>query len=153
MKGMVQRAPLAAGAEAPTSARSGEHRKAPTNSSNGTILIVDPSNTLVSELEPLVTEEGLELAPVEDGKQALESAVEEPPELIISRTELPRMNGIDLCRALRATEWLGRIPFILLADHLTRELLAMATECGADLCLSDPVDPVRLFELVRALLR
>jgi DNA-binding response OmpR family regulator len=95
----------------------------------------------------------LELASAKDGHEAWKNLVVENPELIISDTDLPGMNGMDLCRAVRSSAWLGRTPFVLIADQAHREILTMATECGADLCLLKPVDPARLADLVRALLK
>jgi DNA-binding response OmpR family regulator len=132
---------------------SGQYHQGEWTSSARRILIADPSGTLSDELEPLLAGERLEVAIAKDGQEAWKNVVAESPELIISDTDLPAMNGLDFCRAVRKSSWLGRTPFVLIADQAHPRMLALATECGADLCLLKPVDPVRLAALVRALLK
>jgi DNA-binding response OmpR family regulator len=60
------------------------------------------------------------------------------------------MNGIELCKAVRGSVWV-RVPIVLAIDSQDREVIAAATQAGADFCLPKPVEPTRLVGLIGAL--
>lgn len=76
---------------------------------------------------------------VTDGQQAMAAAVEMQPQLIIVDQALPKVSGMQLCRALRASQWGRRLYVIMMLEQCTEELQALAFEAGADNVLCKPL--------------
>jgi two-component system chemotaxis response regulator CheY len=83
-----------------------------------------------------------------DGIEAIEIAQRERPALVFLDVDMPRLNGIDACRRLRADELTGGTTIVMLTaahgDSVERE----AEEAGADLFLTKPFSPLDLLRLV-----
>ena len=75
---------------------------------------------------------------VEDGQAALESALERPPDLVLSDVMMPRMDGVALLRALRADPRTSTIPVVLLSARAGEEAVIGGLETGADDYLVKP---------------
>jgi two-component system, cell cycle response regulator DivK len=84
----------------------------------------------------------------EDGQAALERAAQAPPDLILMDLSLPRMDGWEATRRLKADAALHRIPVIVLSAHAMRGDEERARECGCDDFLTKPVDEKLLFEKI-----
>jgi two-component system chemotaxis response regulator CheY len=86
-----------------------------------------------------------------DGIEAIEIAQRERPALVFLDVDMPRLNGIDACRRLRADELTGGTTIVMLTaahgDGVERE----AEDAGADLFLTKPFSPLHLLRLVDAL--
>ncbi len=85
---------------------------------------------------------------VEDGQAALESALRQPPDLILSDVMMPRMDGGGLLRALRANEKTNTIPVILLSARAGEEEIVSGLETGADDYLVKPFSARELLSRV-----
>jgi PAS domain S-box-containing protein len=73
-----------------------------------------------------------EVQTVADGEAALEAARERPPDLILSDVMMPKLDGLDLLRALRADERTATVPVILLSARAGEEARIEGLEAGAD---------------------
>lgn len=88
---------------------------------------------------------------VHDGKAALEAIAQERPDVVISDLEMPGMNGMDLCRHLRAAEKdVSRIYFIILSGHDDQAHVDAGTAAGADDYQHKPIDLAKLESSVQA---
>jgi DNA-binding response OmpR family regulator len=67
-----------------------------------------------------------------DGKEGLEKVFEILPDLIFSDVMMPKINGIELCKAIKNNELLNHIPVILLTSHTTEEHYLDGYKSGAD---------------------
>jgi CheY-like chemotaxis protein len=105
------------------------------------ILIVDDEEPLREFLGMLLEEAGYEVRTAIHGAQALEIVEQEQPDLVISDVMMPLINGIELCRRLKAAE---DIPVILMSAA-GREL---AEHAGADAFVSKPFDLAYMESLV-----
>ncbi|MDQ1330842.1 MAG: hypothetical protein QG578_1107, partial [Thermodesulfobacteriota bacterium] len=76
------------------------------------ILIADDNSTNLYMLESLLKGHGFEVTLAENGKDALDKARLNPPDLIISDILMPLMDGYTLCRHLKSDEQLKHIPFV-----------------------------------------
>lgn len=85
------------------------------------ILLVDDDPTLLEIYTEALREQGCEVATARDGEMALALAQALPPDLILTDVAMPGMNGLELCRQLRADERLRDIPRIV---HSSMERLA-----------------------------
>ncbi|HET6460512.1 MAG TPA: response regulator, partial [Syntrophales bacterium] len=73
------------------------------------ILIVDDDETSLDTLTSLVEEEGFEVSAAENGRDALDKAHANPPDLIVSDILMPVMDGYTLCRQWKSDEQLKYI--------------------------------------------
>lgn len=73
-----------------------------------------------------------------DGTEALHKLKEQEVSLIISDWMMPRMNGIDLCKAVRSNQLTSHIPFILLTAKTGTDAKITSMNCGADAYIEKP---------------
>ena len=72
------------------------------------ILVVDDEPNIVLSLEFLMRQAGYDVQTAADGEEALEAVREEPPSLILLDINMPKLNGYEVCEAIRANpEWNG----------------------------------------------
>jgi CheY-like chemotaxis protein len=109
-----------------------------------TILIVEDVD-LNRELLVQLLEEHYRLVLAEDGSAALARAAQEPPDLILMDLSLPRMDGWEATRRLKADASLSKIPVIALSARAMREDEDRARASGCDDFLAKPIDEAALF--------
>lgn len=117
------------------------------------VLIVDDSTVLQKVLRVYLAGLECEFHIASSGREALETARRVRPDIIISDIYMPDGSGIELCRTIRATASLRRVPVLLISAHndpMTRQQVAQS---GAEAFLTKPIDSQRLFELVSQLLQ
>jgi CheY-like chemotaxis protein len=77
------------------------------------VLVVDDDIDLLNLYTDLLEEMGLEVISALDGVDALRLAIERKPQLVLTDWRMPRMDGIELCKALKRSSLLGRTRLIL----------------------------------------
>jgi CheY-like chemotaxis protein len=87
-----------------------------------------------------------------NGLQALEKALASPPDLILTDIAVPGIDGIELCRRLRASEVTRAVPVLAITGYGDRRYPDRATEAGANRVLTKPCDPDQLILEARQLL-
>lgn len=112
-----------------------------------TILIVEDIE-LNRELLAQLLEDDHRLVFAEDGVVALERAAETTPDLILMDLSLPRMDGWEATRRLKANETLARIPVIALTARAMQGDEERARACGCDDFLTKPIDETLLFQMI-----
>ncbi len=123
---------------------------------NPVILAVDdnPDNLIV--LEALLTEymPGCRIVTAGHAVEGFAIAKSDPPDAAILDVQMPGVDGVEMCRRLKADEKTAHIPVILLtAHHAPFGLKVRALEAGADDFLSKPIDNNELKARVKAMLR
>jgi len=98
--------------------------------SKKTILVVEDSPTQAAQIRALLVANGLRVQVAQDGMEGLEKAVEIHPSLIILDLEMPRMNGVDAARALKAEPLTKSIPLILFTRHDFSQAKALGLDEG-----------------------
>ncbi len=88
-----------------------------------------------------------------DGEEGLAKAREHRPRLIISDVMMPKMDGHDLCRAIRADEHLNTVPVMLLTAKASRETIVEGLEAGAIDCITKPFSFDVLLAKIRGVLQ
>ena len=83
-----------------------------------------------------------------DGVEALEVARRERPSLVFLDVDMPRLNGIEACRQLRAADESGELTIVMLTASSGDSVESDAEEAGADLFLTKPFSPLDLLRLV-----
>lgn len=116
------------------------------------ILIVDDEPNIVLSLEFLMQREGYQVATAVDGDAALEALAAQAPDLVILDVMLPKMNGFDVCRRIKADpRWKGIRVLILTARGRDTEV-SKGLGLGADLYVTKPFSTKELMAQVRELL-
>lgn len=114
------------------------------------ILVVEDSPTLRYTVGKLLTERGYEVILAGDGEEAMAIAGSSQPLLIILDLILPRINGYQVCRRLKAEEETRGIPVIMLTSKSKDSEREWGLAQGADGYLVKPVNPEKLFNVVNA---
>ncbi|MBD2103037.1 SpoIIE family protein phosphatase [Leptolyngbya sp. FACHB-261] len=117
------------------------------------ILVIDDDPILCEILNNVLAQQGYLVSVAGDGEQGLAQAQAQPPELIICDWMMPGMDGLELCRRVKADASLGMPFFILLTARSGKGDLIRGLDMGADEFLAKPVDPEELQARVRAGLR
>jgi CheY-like chemotaxis protein len=89
-----------------------------------------------------------ELYEAADGVQAVEVAERELPTIVFLDVDMPRMDGLDTCRRLRANPATSGATIVMLTASHGDRIQAQAEEAGADLFLTKPFSPLELLRLV-----
>jgi serine phosphatase RsbU (regulator of sigma subunit)/CheY-like chemotaxis protein len=116
------------------------------------VLIAEDSRVQAAVLSSKLREVGYEVAIAENGEIALEMIGERLPTLVISDIEMPRMNGYELCEAVKRDPELRSVPFILLSTLSDPQDIIKGLHCGADNYVTKPYDPEFLISRVASLL-
>ncbi|KXP13236.1 two-component system response regulator [Tsukamurella pulmonis] len=114
------------------------------------ILVIDDDPALAEMLTIVLRNEGFDSTVVGDGTQALSAAREFRPDLVLLDLMLPGMNGIDVCRVLRAD---SSVPIVMLTAKADTVDVVLGLESGADDYVIKPFKPKELVARVRARLR
>ncbi|HEY8634643.1 MAG TPA: response regulator transcription factor [Candidatus Dormibacteraeota bacterium] len=114
------------------------------------ILVVEDDGRLAATLERVLAAEGHDVEVAGDGLEAVRRAREHPPDLVVLDVMLPGLDGIGVCRRLRAT---AQFPILLLTALGGTEERVKGLDSGADDYLVKPFAYQELLARVRALLR
>lgn len=117
------------------------------------ILIVDDNATNRDILDMRLRAHGYETLQAADGEEALAAASQQSPDLILLDVMMPKMDGFEVCRRLRADASLPFIPIILVTAKADTKDVVTGLEAGADEYLTKPVDQAALVARVRSTLR
>jgi DNA-binding response OmpR family regulator len=117
------------------------------------ILVVEDDPAVRDVVEHALSREGMETATVESGEEALERLRGEPFDLVVLDVMLPGIDGISVCRELRADGENGDIPVVMLTARDDEINVVVGLEVGADDYVTKPFSPRELVSRVRAHLR
>jgi CheY-like chemotaxis protein len=117
-----------------------------------TILLAEDHADSREMLAVMLEMDGYRVVRAQDGVEALNLARDDHPDLIITDVNMPRMNGIDLIRAIRAAEnGLAVVPIVAITAYGSSFCLE-ARDAGADEALSKPLGYEHVQEIVSSLL-
>ena len=94
---------------------------------------------------------GFELTEAADGLEAIAVASRDRPELVLLDIDMPRMDGLETCRRLRAEPATADATVVMLTAAAGDAAERSAEEAGADLFLTKPFSPLELLRLVNEL--
>lgn len=114
------------------------------------ILVVDDEPQITRVLKTTLSAQGYSIRAAADGVQALEEMKNWSPDLIITDLRMPNMEGLELCRKVRAQ---SRIPIIVLSVKGEETIKVEALDAGADDYVTKPFSVNELLARVRAALR
>ena len=116
----------------------------------GRVLVVEDDEDIADVLRRSLRQEGHEVRTASDGEEALGMAAEFVPDLVILDLGLPKLDGVEVCRKLRAT---GDVPILILTARTDTGDRVEGLDAGADDYLLKPFERAELLARIRALLR
>jgi chemosensory pili system protein ChpA (sensor histidine kinase/response regulator) len=112
------------------------------------VLVVDDSLTVRRVTERMLLREGYRVMLAKDGLDALERLAQEKPSIVLSDIEMPRMDGFDLVRNLRADPRLHDLPVIMITSRIAQKHRDYAAELGVEHYLGKPYSEEDLLALI-----
>ncbi|GAA4404367.1 hybrid sensor histidine kinase/response regulator [Quisquiliibacterium transsilvanicum] len=112
-------------------------------------LVADDSVSVRRSLQLFLEDLGFEVDSAADGVDALALAARRVPALAIVDLEMPRMNGVELCRALRADPRTREVPVLMITSRSSERHRALAREAGVDVFLTKPYGEDELASEIR----
>jgi DNA-binding response OmpR family regulator len=116
----------------------------------GRILLVDDDRTVAEVVVRYLQLGGFEVEWVADGRTALDRALADPPDLMVLDLMLPHLDGLEVCRRVRA---LNPVPVIMLTARSDESDRVVGLDLGADDYVTKPFSPRELVSRVKAVLR
>lgn len=114
------------------------------------VLVVDDEPGGAQDLGRVLTTHGYQVRTVSEAESALSSFDEWRPHLVFTDSDLPKMDGIELCRRIRAV---SKVPVVVLSAHNGEQNKVVAFDSGADDYMTRPYGADELLARTRALLR
>ena len=118
---------------------------------NELILLVDDEPSIIQLARLYLEREGFRIQSINDGAAALEAVARELPALVVLDVMLPKLDGFEVCRRLRASNSSTAILMLTARDEDIDKILGL--ELGADDYLTKPFNPRELVARVKAILR
>jgi class 3 adenylate cyclase/CheY-like chemotaxis protein len=117
------------------------------------ILVVDDNPMNVDILRARLAANGYEVETAADGEAALAAVHRGAPDLILLDVMMPKLDGVEVCRRLRADPRVPFVPIILVTAKADSKDVVSGLEAGADEYLTKPVDQAALVARVKSMLR
>jgi adenylate cyclase len=117
------------------------------------ILVVDDNPLNLDILATRLTVNGYAVSTATDGEAALEIASTEHPDLILLDVMMPKLDGTEVCRRLKADPSLPFMPIIMVTARADVKDIVAGLDAGADEYLTKPVDQAALIARVKSMLR
>jgi DNA-binding response OmpR family regulator len=114
------------------------------------ILVVDDELDIVKVVRAYLEQSGFRVITASDGEQALAVFRHEKPDLIVLDLNLPKLDGLDVCRAIRRD---SNVPIIMLTARVEETDRLIGLEIGADDYIVKPFSPREVVARVRTVLR
>ena len=112
------------------------------------VLVVDDNAINRKLITTLLNQRGITTAEADNGKNALEMALNDDFSLILMDIRMPELNGIEVTKKLRATRTDRHVPIIALTAHALPHEQEAFLQAGMDACITKPVLDHQLFELI-----
>jgi two-component system alkaline phosphatase synthesis response regulator PhoP len=116
------------------------------------ILLVDDSATVLMMERMILATERFEIVTACNGEEAQAKARDEQPDLILMDVVMPKVNGIQACKALRQDAATKHIPIILVTTRGEAETMEQGYESGCNDYVTKPVNSAELLSKIRSIL-
>src|SRR5678815_3062538 len=118
-----------------------------------TILVVEDDPNILNLVRLYLEKEGYSVVTAETGLDALSKVQEEHPQLVILDLMLPELDGLELCKRIRANPETSLLPVIMLTAKAEEADMVIGLELGADDYITKPFSPKALAARVKAVFR
>jgi DNA-binding response OmpR family regulator len=117
------------------------------------VLVIEDDVSVCELLISCLSKADYRVSIAQSGEAGLQQIEEDPPEVVVLDLNLPGMNGLDVCRAMRRDPWMSKLPVLMLTGKAEEEDIVAGLEVGADDYMAKPFSPKLLTARVMALLR
>lgn len=108
------------------------------------ILVVEDNKNIITVLRMCLKNAGYEVKTVNNGVEAVETAFEWKPDLILLDIKIPKMNGFLVCETLKDEESTKNTPILMLSAKAEEEDIKKAYNLGAEDYITKPIEPKKL---------
>jgi len=112
------------------------------------ILIVDDTEDIAELLALLFRLRGYEPILATDGRQAVDRAARDAPDLVLMDICMPVMDGYQATRRIHDIPNLSRVPVVAMSAHWNRDWSARAIDAGCEECVSKPLELERIDQII-----
>jgi DNA-binding response OmpR family regulator len=116
------------------------------------VLVVDDDPVIIRLLEVNFEMEGFEVVTAVDGQDGVDKCRAELPDIVVSDVMMPKLNGLELCVAIKADPATDGIPVVLLSAKAQVADIRAGLDAGADDYVTKPFEPLDLIDRVNKLL-
>jgi DNA-binding response OmpR family regulator len=113
-----------------------------------TVLIVDDSRAVLDSLGTAFEEAGYDVKSASDGEEVFRKLSEAEPDALLLDIYMPKLNGADVCRLVKAHPHWKKTFLVLMSSRLSESEIDMYRRIGADEILKKPLDPDQVVALV-----
>lgn len=113
------------------------------------VLLVDDSNTVLLMNRMMLKDSNYDVVVARNGREAIEKALAERPDIIFMDVVMPEMNGFEACRALRAKPETQKIPILMVTTRGEQANMQAGYEAGCTEYVTKPFDSVELMAKLR----
>lgn len=123
------------------------------NAARSRVLVIEDDRDIVELVRYNLEKEGFQVAAASDGMTGWLQVQKTPPDLLVLDLMLPKLSGLEICKAVRRDEGLNRLPILMLTARGDEADRVIGLELGADDYVTKPFSPRELVARVKALLR
>ncbi len=116
------------------------------------ILVVDDSPTLLKMTSTFLQAHDFEIVTAMDGEEALQKVLTDNPDLLVLDVVMPKMDGFQVCRKMKASPEMLHIPVIMLTSKNQKADEFWGKKQGADLYMTKPYDETTLLNAILQIL-
>jgi DNA-binding response OmpR family regulator len=116
------------------------------------ILLVDDAETILMMERMILNKAGYELITAKNGEEAVSKATAERPDLILMDVVMPKMNGFEACKQIRANDVTKAIPIIMVTTRGEAESVEAGFENGCDEYVTKPINGLEIVSKVKSAL-
>ncbi len=113
------------------------------------LLLVDDSNTVLLMEKMLLANEGYQLVTASNGREAIQKAQTEKPDLILLDVVMPDLNGFEACKQIRSREETRHIPVIMVTTRSEATNVQIGFESGCNDYVTKPINGVELITKIK----
>ena len=124
-----------------------------TNGAGLTVLVVEDFEDNRFMMRRLLEMSGYRVIEAVNGKQAVEAAISERPDLILMDLSLPMLDGLAATRRIREAEGLGRVPIVAVSAHDSADFHTEALAAGCNEYVTKPIDFDHLVRILDGLVK
>lgn len=117
------------------------------------VLVVEDSPAQRQMITELLSKSGLEVTIASDGVEAIENIQNHRPDLVVLDIVMPRMNGYEVCRRIKADPKTQNVPVVMCSSKGEEFDRYWGMKQGADAYIAKPFQPTELVGTVKQLLR
>ncbi len=113
------------------------------------VLVVDDSRTAQMMTALIVSKASFEVLTASDGEEGVQKALAEKPDIILMDVMMPKMDGFEACRALRANDATREIPIIMVTTRGEADKVEVGYDAGCTDYVTKPINSVELLAKLR----